>query len=140
LEEWIQTIARRAGREKAFNPANPRVRTRLPDGSRFTAVSWVTQRPFVAVPCPRHTDCTLVDLEGQRMFGPAVRTMLAAAVRARLNVMVAGDFGVGKTTLMRAMLHEGCSPDERIAVLEEEPELKLAEARPDLHNQVLCFE
>jgi Flp pilus assembly CpaF family ATPase len=140
LEEWIQTIARRAGREKAFNPANPRVRTRLPDGSRFTAVSWVTQRPYVAIRCHRHTDCTLVDLEGQRMFGPAVRTMLAAAVRARLNVMVAGDFGVGKTTLMRAMLHEGCSPDERIAVLEEEPELQLAEARPDLHNQVLCFE
>jgi pilus assembly protein CpaF len=54
--------------------------------------------------------------------------------------MIAGDFGVGKTTLMRAMLHEACAPDERIVVLEEEPELQLAEARPDLHNQVLGFE
>jgi pilus assembly protein CpaF len=38
------------------------------------------------------------------------------------------------------MLHEGCAPDERIAVLEEEPELQLAEARPDLHDHVLSFE
>lgn len=140
LEEWIQVIARRAGREKAFNPANPRVRTRLPDGSRFTAVSWVSQRPYVAIRCHRHTEATLADLEDQRMFSASVRTLLTAAVRARVNVMVAGAFGVGKTTLMRAMLHEGCTPDERIAVLEEEPELALAEARPDLHNQVLCFE
>jgi Flp pilus assembly CpaF family ATPase len=140
LEEWIQTIARRAGREKAFNPANPRVRTRLPDGSRFTAVSWVSRRPYVAIRCHRHADAGLADLERGRMFGRSVRTLLGAMTRARLNVMIAGDFGVGKTTLMRAMLHEACAPDERIAVLEEEPELQLAEARPDLHDQVLCFE
>jgi pilus assembly protein CpaF len=140
LEDWIQTIARRAGREKAFNPANPRVRTQLPDGSRFTAVSWVSRRPYVAIRCHRHTDAGLGDLERGRMFDGEVRSLLGAISRAGMNVMIAGDYGVGKTTLMRAMLHEACEPDERIAVLEEEPELQLAEARPDLHNHVLSFE
>jgi Flp pilus assembly CpaF family ATPase len=140
LVDWIQTIARRAGREKAFNPTHPRVRTQLPDGSRFTAVSWVSKRPYVAIRCHRHTDAGLGDLEREGMFSAQVGSLLVAAARARINVMVAGDFGVGKTTLMRAMLHDACEPDERIAVLEEEPELQLAEARPDLHNQVLSFE
>jgi Flp pilus assembly CpaF family ATPase len=140
LEDWIQVIARRAGREKAFNPANPRVRTQLPDGSRFTAVSWVSKRPYVAIRCHRHGDAMLADLQRERMFDGTVRSLLGAITRARLNVMIAGDFGVGKTTLMRAMLHEGCAADERIAVLEEEPELQLAEARPDLHDHVLGFE
>jgi Flp pilus assembly CpaF family ATPase len=140
LEEWVAVVARRAGREKAFNPANPRVRTQLPDGSRFTAVSWISKRPYVAIRCHRHADAGLGDLQREGMFGTSLRTFLTATARARLNVMIAGDFGVGKTTLMRAMLHEGCDPDERIAVLEEEPELQLAEARPDLHNHVLSFE
>ena len=140
LVDWIQTIARRAGREKAFNPASPRVRTQLPDGSRFTAVYWVSRRPYVAIRCHRHTDADLADLRQQGMFDHEVGSLLLAATRARMNVMIAGDFGVGKTTLMRAMLHAACDPDERIAVLEEEPELQLAEARPDLHNHVLTFE
>lgn len=140
LEEWVAVVARRAAREKAFNPANPRVRTQLPDGSRFTAVSWISKRPYVAIRCHRHTDADLGDLQQERMFGPSLRSFLRALALARLNVMIAGDFGVGKTTLMRAMLHEGGDPDERIAVLEEEPELQLAEARPDLHNHVLSFE
>jgi pilus assembly protein CpaF len=43
--------------------------------------------------------------------------------------------GRGKTTLMRALLHE-CPPDERIVVLEQEPELQLG-LDPARHDHVL---
>jgi pilus assembly protein CpaF len=52
-------------------------------------------------------------------------------------VLIAGGQGVGKTTLLRAMLHE-CGVDERIVVLEQEPELHL-EASPERHDQVLVL-
>jgi pilus assembly protein CpaF len=139
LVEWIQVVGRRAGREKAFNRANPEVRTRLPDGSRFSAAYWVCERPYVAIRCHRLTDADLSDLRERRMFDVGMQSLLTAAVRARLNIMVAGDYGIGKTTLMRAMLHDGCAPEERIVVLEQEPELLLAESRPDRHDHVLAF-
>ena len=62
------------------------------------------------------------------MYDEGVASLLRAAMRARLNILVAGGMGRGKTTLMRALLHE-CPPDERIIVLEQERELQLG-ARP----------
>lgn len=58
-------------------------------------------------------------------------------VRARWNLLICGGQGVGKTTLMRALLHE-CDPSERLVVLEQEPELHL-DHDATRHNQVLVF-
>ena len=71
------------------------------------------------------------------MYDAGFASLLRALVVARWNVLIAGGQGVGKTTLLRALLHE-CDPDERIVVLEQEPELHL-DAIPDRHNQVLVF-
>ena len=70
-----------------------------------------------------------------KMYDEGIATLLRAAMRARLNILVAGGMGRGKTTLMRALLHE-CPPAERIIVLEQERELQLA-ADPRRHDHVL---
>jgi Flp pilus assembly CpaF family ATPase len=146
LIEQIQSLARKGGRlgldsadtqiEKEFSPARPLLDLQLSDGSRLAAVAWVSARPYVSV--RRHP---LVDADQEtlvhdwKMYDEDVASLLAAAMRARLNMLIAGGMGRGKTTLMRALLHE-CPPDERIIVLEQEPELQLG-LDPTRHDHVL---
>jgi pilus assembly protein CpaF len=146
LIEQIQALARKGGRlglddgesqiEKEFSPARPLLDLQLSDGSRLAAVAWVSARPYVSV--RRHP---LVDADQEtlvrdwKMYDEGIASLLRAAMRARLNILVAGGMGRGKTTLMRAMLHE-CPPDERIVVLEQEPELQLG-LDTRRHNHVL---
>jgi type IV secretion system protein VirB11 len=51
---------------------------------------------------------------------------LKKAVRDKLNILVAGGTGSGKTTFANALLHELSSSNERIIVLEDLPELQLS--------------
>lgn len=135
LIEQIQALARKGGRlgisggatniEKEFSPARPLLDLQLSDGSRLAAVAWVSARPYISV--RRHP---LVDADQEtlvrdwKMYDEGMASLLAAAMRARLNMLIAGGMGRGKTTLMRALLHE-CPVDERIIVLEQEAELQL---------------
>jgi pilus assembly protein CpaF len=99
-------------------------------------VAWVSARPCLSI--RRHP---LVDADQDtlvhdwKMYDEGIASLLAAAMRARLNILVAGGMGRGKTTLMRALLHE-CPPSERIIVLEQEPELQLS-SDPRRHNHVV---
>ena len=142
----IQALARKGGRlgldddptevEKEFSPARPILDLQLSDGSRLAAVAWVSARPYVSVRRHALVDATQETLVHEwHMYDEGVATLLRAAMRARLNILVAGGMGRGKTTLMRALLHE-CPPEERIVVLEQERELQLA-ADPERHDHVL---
>lgn len=138
LLEMIQALARRGGHmEREFTPARPILDLQLPDGSRLAAAGWVTRRPYLTVRRHLLVDADHDDLVGRRMYDAGVASLLAAMVRARWNVLVCGGQGVGKTTLMRAMLHE-CASDERLVVLEQEPELHL-DRMAGRHDQVLVF-
>jgi Flp pilus assembly CpaF family ATPase len=144
----IQALARKGGRlgldgndthiEKEFSPAKPLLDLQLSDGSRLAAAAWVSARPVVTV--RRHP---LVDadqdvlVKSWRMYDEGIASLLRAGMRARLNMLIAGGMGRGKTTLMRALLHE-CPPDERIVVLEQEPELQIG-ADPVRHSHVVEF-
>jgi Flp pilus assembly CpaF family ATPase len=144
----VQALARKGGRlgldsggtqiEKEFSPARPLLDLQLSDGSRLAASAWVSARPVVTV--RRHP---LVDADQSvlvsawKMYDEGVASLLAAAMRARLNILIAGGMGRGKTTLMRALLHE-CPPDERLVVLEQESELQLA-IDHERHNHVVEF-
>jgi Flp pilus assembly CpaF family ATPase len=67
------------------------------------------------------------------MFGGEVHSFLAAAVRARRNIVIAGGTGSGKTTLLRALLNE-VPPMERIVTIEDAYELgieRFADKHPD---------
>ena len=138
LIEMIQTLARRGGHmEREFTPSRPLLDLQLPDGSRLAAAAWVTKRPYLTVRRHLLVDADQNDLVGRGMYDPGLASLLGALVRARRNVLIAGGQGVGKTTLLRALLHE-CQPDERIVVLEQEPELHL-DAMPGRHDHVLVF-
>jgi pilus assembly protein CpaF len=138
LIEMIQTLARRGGHmEREFTPSRPLLDLQLPDGSRLAAAAWVTKRPYLTVRRHLLVDADQDDLVGRGMYDRGVASLLAALVRARRNILIAGGQGVGKTTLLRALLHE-CQRDERIIVLEQEPELHL-DAIPGRHDHVLLF-
>ncbi|MFN8026910.1 MAG: ATPase, T2SS/T4P/T4SS family [Acidimicrobiia bacterium] len=138
LIELVQTLARRGGHaEREFTEARPILDLQLPDGSRLAAAGWVTKRPYVTVRRHLLVDAFHDELVGRAMYDAGVASLLRAFVHARWNVLIAGGQGVGKTTLLRAMLHE-CPPDERLLVLEQEPELHL-DTLPERHNHVLVF-
>ncbi len=144
----VQALARKGGRlgldddgthiEKEFSPARPLLDLQLSDGSRLAAAAWVSARPVVTV--RRHP---LVDadqsvlVQDWKMYDEGIASLLQAAMRARLNILIAGGMGRGKTTLMRALLHE-CPVDERIVVLEQEPELQIG-ADANRHSHVVEF-
>jgi pilus assembly protein CpaF len=107
----------------------------LSDGSRLAAAAWITERPYVAIRRHLLVDASLEDLVSRDMLDAGLATFLRASLNARLNIMFAGTTGVGKTTLMRALLHE-CHPDERLMIMEQEPELHLGSDR-HRHNHVL---
>jgi Flp pilus assembly CpaF family ATPase len=125
LVDLVAHAARRAGTvEKEFNYSHPMLHLTLPDGSRLTANAWLGAEPYLTIRRHPLVDQSLADLRDRGMFDEGVRTLLAAAVRARLNILFAGGQGDGKTTLMRAAAHEA-QRDERTLVLEAEPELQL---------------
>ena len=138
LIEMIQTLARRGGHmEREFTQSRPLLDLQLPDGSRLAAAAWVTKRPYLTVRRHLLVDADQDALVDRGMYDHGIASLLAALVRARRNVLIAGGQGVGKTTLLRALLHE-CDRDERIIVLEQEPELHL-DAMPGRHDHVLVF-
>jgi Flp pilus assembly CpaF family ATPase len=126
LLEILQTLARRAGSEKNLSPANPHLSMELPDAhrSRLTAVGWVTPRPHAAIRRHRVLDADLAGLVELDMLSTPVAGLLAAAMAADLNVMVAGLGGAGKTTLARALAAQ-IPPSEPVVVLEDRRELGL---------------
>ena len=103
------------------DPSSPLVDARLPDGSRVHAVV-----PPLAVdgPCLTIRRFTARPLPLTAFTSPPVARLLAAAVRDRANVVVAGGTGAGKTTLLNA-LAASVPPGERIVTVEDAAELRL---------------
>jgi pilus assembly protein CpaF len=134
LVELIRRIAVRAGRaERRFDAANPELNLQLPDGSRLFAVMEVSAKPSVVIRCHRFELSSLGELRSAGMLGPDIAAFLAAAVRARRNIVIAGGTGTGKTTLLRALLHE-VPRHERIVTIEDAYELgvdRFPEQHPD---------
>jgi pilus assembly protein CpaF len=136
-EELVQLIriaaTRLARSERRFDAANPEVNLQLPDGSRMFAVMEVSSRPTVIIRRHRFELSSLDDLRRCGLLDRAVCEMLAAAVRCRRNIIIAGGTGSGKTTLLRALLNEVPS-DERIVTIEDAYELgieRFAHLHPD---------
>ncbi|HTP33439.1 MAG TPA: CpaF family protein [Candidatus Acidoferrales bacterium] len=120
----IDRIISQVGRR--VDESNPMVDARLSDGSRVNAII-----PPLAVDGPLlsirrfGTDKLMPDdLVRKGSLTRGMMTLLEAAVRARLNVIVSGGTGAGKTTLLNA-LSVFISPKERIVTIEDAAELQL---------------
>jgi pilus assembly protein CpaF len=124
LRRTIDKIVARVGRR--VDEASPMVDARLPDGSRVNAVvppvaldgSLLTIRKFAADPF------TVEDLVSFGTMTPPVAELLRACVRGRLNILIGGGTGSGKTTTLN-VLSSFVPPDERIVTIEDAAELQL---------------
>jgi pilus assembly protein CpaF len=124
LRRTIDKVVGRVGRR--VDEASPMVDARLADGSRVNAViapvaldgSMLTIRKFS--PDPFSDD----DLITFGTMTRAVRDVLRGCVSGRLNIVVSGGTGSGKTTTLNVM--SGFIPDdERIVTVEDAAELQL---------------
>jgi Flp pilus assembly CpaF family ATPase len=137
-DEELVSLIRRAGTrfsrtEKRFDAGTPELNMQLPDGSRLFAVMEVSTRPSLIIRRHRFELSSLDELRGLDVFDHDVQSLLAAMVRSRRNVVIAGGTGSGKTTLLRALINE-VPATERIVTIEDAYELGLehfAERHPD---------
>ena len=128
LVETIQTLAAHDGLSaRAFDAVNHAVNLRLTDGSRLYAVQAVSGvGVLVSIRKHRFAKVALKDLIAVGTLDDELAGFLAAAIRARKNLMIAGATSAGKTTLLRALASE-IDPDERLITIERSIELGLHE-------------
>jgi Flp pilus assembly CpaF family ATPase len=108
------------------------------DGSRLFAVGWVCRPTHLFLRLHRLLDVTLDDLVERTSLSPLVRVFLGAAVRARLNLLICGGMGDGKTTLLRALAND-IPPEERLVTVESDYELAL-DRFTERHHEVVALE
>jgi Flp pilus assembly CpaF family ATPase len=138
LTDLIRTWATRGGQtSRDFSAASPLVSVALGSGARMTATMSVTPRPCLSLRRHGQLDITLDGLIKLGTIDEIAAAFLAAAVRARCNIVVTGGVNAGKTTLLRALASE-IPPSERIATLESEYELYLHDQ--EIHPDVIAFE
>ena len=128
LDFLVFVASRSEVNARPFSPAQPRLHLRLDGGARLAAAAWVTPRPSVVIRRHRFHAVTLNDLVGLGTLSPLAASFLAAAVRARRSIVVAGPQGAGKTTMVRALCAE-IGPEEAIGTFETEYELHLHDDR-----------
>nr|WP_188273868.1 CpaF/VirB11 family protein [Streptomyces sp. CBMA152] len=138
LIAWVNRMARLSGHgERGLTQATPMVGFRMPDGSRVTA-STLTSRPSVVIRKHRVRDDGLDELVQWGTLNPLLHAFLKACVHARKNILVVGDMGSGKTTMVRGLGRE-IPEDERLVTLESDRELYLDEPGPGSKPGPLTF-
>jgi Flp pilus assembly CpaF family ATPase len=125
LADTLRKLAATLGvQERRFDPALPRLNLRLPGGARLFAVQAVTERVCVSIRRHRFLHLTLPELADLGLFPPQWADLFTAMVAARLNIVVSGGMGSGKTTMVRALC-SAIGPQERIITVEDPYELGL---------------
>lgn len=138
LVDLVRSLAARSGvEERRFDRGSPGVSLELPDGSRMFAVMAVTGRPSVSIRRHRYQRITLADLRRLGTVDAGLESLLAASVRARMNLLVCGGTAIGKTTMLRG-LASAIPPQERLVTIEDAFELGLD--RDPLHPDVVAMQ
>ena len=123
---------------RRVDESSPYVDARLPDGSRVNVIipPLTPRSPTVTIRKFRPDKYTVQDLVDNRTLTEPLVDFLRACIRLRLNTVISGGSGTGKTTLLNA-LSVFIPSSERILTIEDPVELKLQqrhvismEARP----------
>ncbi len=120
----IDKIVSQVGRR--VDESTPMVDARLLDGSRVNAIipPLAVDGPIVSIRRFSTDKLMPADLVEKKALTPGMMTLLEAAVKARMNIIIAGGTGAGKTTLLNA-LSAFIAPKERIVTIEDAAELQL---------------
>ena len=124
LVHIAQRIAGQIGRR--VDESSPMVDARLPDGSRVNIIIPPLALDGAAISIRRFVmrGSSLTDMAERGVLSPAMAEMFQIAVKARLNILISGGTGAGKTTFMNALSRE--IPDgERLITIEDAAELQL---------------
>ncbi len=120
----IDKIVSRVGRR--IDEASPMVDARLPDGSRVNAIipPLSLRGPTLTIRKFSRDPYTMDDLINFGTITPKAAQFLAACVKGKLNVLISGGTGTGKTTTLNAV-SAFIPHDERIVTIEDAAELQL---------------
>lgn len=120
----IQRLVGKAGRR--IDEVSPMVDAKLPDGSRLNAVipPLALRGPTLSIRRFKTRDFQFEDMVRLGSLAPEMADFLMMAVKARLNIVVSGGTGGGKTTLLNN-LSRFIPATERIITIEQTAELQL---------------
>jgi pilus assembly protein CpaF len=120
LNKIVSAVGRRV------DESQPMVDARLQDGSRVNAVirPLAVDGPLVSIRKFSKRPFSLQRLVEIGSLRPQIATLLAAAVKGRLSILISGGTGSGKTTLLNALSNH-ISANERLITIEDAAELQL---------------
>jgi pilus assembly protein CpaF len=124
LLQIIDRIVSKVGRR--VDETSPMVDARLPDGSRVNAIipPLALDGPTMSIRRFGANPLKLEDLLNFKAFTPEMAMLMEACIKARLNIVISGGTGCGKTTLLNT-LSAFIPSDERIITIEDAAELQL---------------
>lgn len=122
IEKIVAPLGRR------IDESSPMVDARLPNGSRVNAVipPLALNGPTITIRKFSEKPLTVKDLINFGTVTPKIAMFLKACVEARLNMVVSGGTGSGKTTTLN-VLSSFIPEDERIVTIEDAAELQLGQ-------------
>ena len=125
-ETAVRLLAHEAG--EIIGEDRPSLATILPDcAARVQAVlPPLVEAPVLAIRKRPARIFTLADYVRDGVATEGQAALLAEAVEAQRNIIVAGGTGSGKTTLLNALLAERALRDARVVILEDTAELQCA--------------
>src|SRR5947209_5862704 len=124
LLETIRRMVATTGRH--IDGLNPMVDARLPDGSRVNAIIRPAAIHGAALTIRKFKDAVLGmdDLTREGSLSPAMAEFLKAAVLGRMNVLVSGGTGSGKTTSLN-VIARFIPGNQRVITIEDAAELQI---------------
>jgi pilus assembly protein CpaF len=124
LLQIIERIVSAVGRR--VDESSPMVDARLPDGSRVNAIipPLALDGPVLSIRRFAADPYRMADLVEFRTLTAGLAEILRAAVQVRLNILVSGGTGAGKTTMLN-VLSNAIPNTERIVTIEDSAELQL---------------
>ena len=124
LLETIRRMVATTGRH--IDGLNPMVDARLPDGSRVNAIIRPAAIHGAALTIRKFKDAVLgmEDLTREGSLSPAMAEFLEAAVLGRMNILVSGGTGSGKTTTLN-VIARFIPHNQRVITIEDAAELQI---------------
>jgi pilus assembly protein CpaF len=124
LMRIIERVVSRVGRR--IDESSPMVDARLPDGSRVNAIipPLAVDGPLLSIRRFGGDPLQPADLIRKLSLTEGMLELVKGCVKARLNIIISGGTGAGKTTFLN-MLSGFIPADERIVTIEDAAELQL---------------